>query len=214
MGETCHRPGIRNHLLANRELRDGRVLKVFRHVDPEHSSSIADILTDWARSGDLPEFDNIPRKHTAYILDPRLMGQGFKRGFVPRYRPAEARREIERSCQDSSQAVMAKIGKISVEGRNRKVVLAQLASEELLEERKELYGILGSAGLKGTSRRMNGKGGKISCPTLFLGVLHEGVSRTEQGELGEKIDMALSMYGSDIVQLGPSQVEVSRARND
>jgi hypothetical protein len=214
MGRTSHRPGRRNHLIANRDLKDGKILKVFRHVNTDNSAQIGGVIHDWEREGEFPELKNIPRRHTAYLLDPRLMYRKFNGGFIAGYNFHRAQERIaEPNRIAADPTIPAKIGSVSITGHNRKVVIAELESEALLAERRAIYEVLGEAGIKSFGIFVSKPNMKVPNPTIHLGTFKEGVSFNDQDKVIDMFETAIAIHHMADITLSRTYLQTYQPSN-
>lgn len=193
----------RTELLANKEQRTGKILKAFRVVDDEQSDMLNGILIDWVREGELPPINNYPNVHTAFVLDPRLTGKSFNNGFVAGAAAAFsiARRNLEEHERESDHEVDARIGAIKF-ARNRKMFMAELESEKLLDERQAIYEALGDAGIRGFLPGNARKKQRITPPTIVLGTLQSPLSYDQEAQFADTLGTAFDAHGMTSLSLG------------
>lgn len=134
---------------ANREQRDGRVLKVFRKVDQEDSVRLIGAIAELAQSNDIPPATTT-KQHIAYIVDPRLMPRNFNVGFMTGLQIQKFATLVERDEAIESQVgYSVKLGKVALLQNNRRTVLIELKSDQLVSERTHAFAALASIGIAG-----------------------------------------------------------------
>lgn len=113
-------------LRANKEQRDGRVLKVFRKVDQEDTARLIGAIADLVKSNDIPPATTT-KKHIAYIIDPRLMPRNFNFGFMTGMQVQKFATLVERDEAIEAQVgYSVKLGKAALLQNNRRTVLVEL----------------------------------------------------------------------------------------
>lgn len=188
-------------LEADVEKRNPKVLKVYRVMEQEDSDKIAGVVRDISRDDDeFPLLARIHTRHTAYILDPRIVRREFKTGFEAGYNFRGTVDNVEESIEDSSDLAEAKVGTIIFPGNTRRLIAAYLESEQLRKERKAIYRELGKSGLKGF-RRAEHKNPPM--PLVVLAQAKAPISSDQMSMVKDVIGDALAIHGAERVTFGP-----------
>lgn len=198
-------------LRADREHRNGRVLKVWRRVDEDDTSLVRGALTELVASGDLPTMRHTT-KVDAFIFDPRLMPRNFNAGFVSGYQFGRVLDGIRHAECANDEGYAVKLGRIGLLP-NRRTVLAQLDSERLRAERKSIYAIMGASGVKGfTEEGERRHRSSVGTPSIVIGTFEQHVPRVDEEEFldvitaGVEVSLA-SANGAVKVGLGPLEIK-------
>jgi hypothetical protein len=194
----------RHNPQAHRE-KQSRFLKAYRMVDEDSSNAIAGVIHELALDGELPKMTDIPHRHRAFILDPRLVKKEFKSGFTAGYEFNRARDRIQN--RDSDDRLHASIGKIIfLSGSNQRYrhIGMYVQSSEAVEERKEVYRILNETGLSGFTEKKIRRPGS---PLIILGTTIEPVyDKEERNEYQVKIETGLIIHQATELTLNELQI--------
>lgn len=195
MGRNNHmrRAGHESRRRANREIRDGKLLKVFRMVDWDDSARIAGAIKDLEVDNTIPPI-RVPINHRAFILDPRQMPRNFNDAFISGYQFARVISNIDSEPRITDEGYGINFGQISLLAKNRKTLLLELDSERLKRERTALYSILGEASIKGFSelgKRSGHRDGQN--PKISIGNFAQPLSKASEGEVLEAISTSLEV---------------------
>lgn len=182
-----------------------KFLKAYRVVDEASSSAMAGVLHELVLDSELPPMTDIPYRHRAFILDPHLVKREFKSGFIAGFEFSRARDSIMN--RESDDTISASIGKIAfLGGSNQRFrhIGMYLHSHEAIQERKEMYRILGEAGLSGfTSKKIRSPG----APLIILATTVEPVhDRIERKRIEGVIEAGLVVHRATSMELGELQV--------
>lgn len=210
MGRKHNRYTPRYNPEADREKRSERVLKVIRMVDADDSSLIAGIIRDLRN--ELPEgapsFKKIPVRHPVFIFDPFIVRKEFHQGFQAGIDWQKAKQEITEGT-GREDILTAKLGKIVLLGpeSGKRILASYVESREAVAERKELYSILGSNGLRGFNRRQHRT---PPAPVVVMGQFAEPIRDVGiKEEVLEMVDTALIVHNARRITLGPAQTTIS-----
>lgn len=180
-------------LEANQESRSGRVLKIFRQVDPESAQLIGGGLLDLSRSEeDMPDIKT-SMAYNVFLFDPRLLPKNVNPILIAGVRIGQLAARIERS-EDVPEAGYddVALGEPRLLG-NRRTILVSVESEQARQERAGIYRILGDSGIKGFTSAGRQRGHRQEAVHMAIGTFNQPVARADEPEFMERIQTTLEM---------------------
>lgn len=215
MGQKRKFYSERSALKANREDRNGRVLKAFRRVAQDDVELIGGGLMELSESHDIPKLKPQRRGLQAFIFDPRLMDRNTNSALMAGFQIGRLVTALDNDLAiDRDEGYDVEIKSCSLQGHNRTTVLAELQSDRLTKEREAIYSILGSHGIKGFSTDGKRKGHRNKETITFpIGTFDNPIPKNDrkidgriiaegENKIMEKIEDTL------IIQLGSSAADL------
>lgn len=209
MGRAHRRAGHNVYGRSDREARNNKIISAFRIMDPGTSYEVAATVAHLDFDEDALRYGKIPTTHRAFLLDPRLVNQHFKKGFEQGFNFARALRKIEHEGEECEDIVDdATLGDVVI--RNRRHVLGKISSETLRTEivaMKQILGEEGMRGLRGT------KAARAAGPMIYLAQLAVPLpSHEAETDFRDSLEASFAIHGLAEVAFGEVQVSSRTAR--
>lgn len=217
MGRTSGDAYRRRNPEAQQEKRRSyTTIKAFRMVGADYSANLAGIIRDLERDEAIPRLTTVYSRHPVYALDPhsvkKQIGNSIRGGYSAglKHGIEVARRLIAQdhvAVNPQDDIIDAEIGAVTIRGispARRRLLTAVVESEEMIDERCDMYETLGAQGIRGFQ---NANKRKVGEPIIVLGRFAEPVHHEEQRqELVNIVEDALVIQQATHIQLGPMQV--------
>lgn len=211
-GNRFNQTRNRSQLRANREEQAGLVFKAWRKVDVDDADKVVGALANLMREGEI-----LPMKLSChvntYIFDPHKMSHREGEGRLSAQQLGRVTADVECSevlAQPSHEMVVASY-EVSENGR---LLLGKFESDILLQERAELFRILGKNGVNGFSRNGHRNGrDRVASPDFVVGTFYQPVPRAERKIIADDIlyDIVCKQLGSTSIKLGGLEITSPQA---
>lgn len=209
MGRKNKNALARGRLVANREQRGGKVIAAFRRVHQDDADLISARLVDLAQSNDIPAL-KVARGLRAFVLDPRLSGRDFNRGYLSAVMCRSIIDEaLDREGVDT-QSIEASLGEPELLDGKRRTVLVPLGSKILSAECRGFNLALANHNVPGfsTSGKQRGRRDMV-LPKIAVATFDQPISRKAEPGVMEAVSLGLELAfvkQSGRVALGPLNV--------